>query len=346
MVHAESSGLEFDGGVVLGIETSCDETAAALVGHGTEILANVVASQAELHARWGGVVPELASRQHVEAIVPVVASALDEAGLGWRDVAAVAVTAGPGLIGALMVGISYAKSVALARSLPLIGVNHVMAHVYASFVSGSAPQFPFLALIVSGGHTDLVYFLDHGQSEVIGATRDDAAGEAFDKVARILGLGYPGGPAVDRLAREGDPFAITWPSPRVRDDMGRYDFSFSGLKTAVLYHANRECQRGNDVRAADIAASFQETVASALASAAVEAALESRLPSIVLAGGVAANSTLRRRLSEAAAAEGIAVWIPPVRLCTDNAAMVASAGYFDLLRGRRDGLNLTGYSRT
>ncbi len=217
-----------------------------------------------------------------------------------------------------------------------------------SFVGGSdaAPRFPFLALIVSGGHTDLVRLSGHGESQLIGATRDDAAGEAFDKVARILGLGYPGGPAVDRLAREGDPAAITWPSPRLSDELGRYDFSFSGLKTAVLYYTNRQRQMGNEIRTADIAASFQQTVASSLAETAVQAARDLRLPAIVPGRGRRGQQRLRRRLAELAGEAGLAVFMPPARLCTDNAAMVASLGYHDLLRGRFDGLDMTGYSRS
>jgi len=346
---------------VLGIETSCDETAAAIVAGGTTILADIVASQAAMHARWGGVVPELASRQHLAAIVPVVDAALAAAGLDWDGIDAVAVTNGPGLIGALMVGLSYAKSIALARDLPLVGVDHVMGHVYAGYLGGSPPALPFLALIVSGGHTDLVRVAGHGDFAVIGATRDDAAGEAFDKVARLLGLGYPGGPAVDRLAALGNPHAIRWPSPRLRDAQGHYDFSFSGLKTAVLYHLQRHGLVGPGGRAvggggavgdamgtaaADVAASFQTAVATALAETAVEAALDLGLRTVVLAGGVAANSTLRATLADVAARAGLAVVIPPVRLCTDNATMIAAAGYFELLRGRRDGPSLTAYSRS
>jgi len=345
---------------VLGIETSCDETAAAIVAGGTTILADIVASQAAMHARWGGVVPELASRQHLEAIVPVVDAALAAAGLGWDGIDAVAVTNGPGLIGALMVGLSYAKSISLARDLPLVGVDHVMGHVYAGFLGDAPPALPFLALIVSGGHTDLVRVAGHGDFAVIGATRDDAAGEAFDKVARLLGLGYPGGPAVDRLASHGDPRAIRWPSPRLRDAQGHYDFSFSGLKTAVLYHLQRHGMVGPGGRVADsgpavdvsgtaradVAASFQAAVATALAETAVEAALDLGLSTVVLAGGVAANSTLRAVLADAASRAGLRVVIPPVRLCTDNATMIAAAGYFELRRGRRDGPALTAYSRS
>lgn len=333
------------GDLVLGIETSCDETAAAVVARGTQVLANVIASQAEIHARYGGVVPEIASRRHVELIAVVLREALDRAGVTGPDLAGVAVTCGPGLIGSLMVGLSFAKSLALAFGRPLAGVNHVTGHVYAGFLGESPPEFPFLALVVSGGHSDLILFHGHTEQVLVGQTRDDAAGEAFDKVARLLGLGYPGGPAIDRLAGEGDPGAIAWPKPRLSDEHGRFDFSFSGLKTAVLYHLERAKEAGRTVPPADVAASFQATVASALATAAVEAAQDHGVRRLVLAGGVAANSALRRRASELAAEAGIEVTVPPPVLCTDNAAMIASAGYFLLRAGRAEGLDLGAYSR-
>jgi len=336
-----------EGDLVLGIETSCDETAAAVVAGGAAVLSNVVASQAEIHARHGGVVPEIASRRHVEVITAVVREALQRAGVGGRDLSGVAVTNGPGLIGSLMVGLSFAKSLSFAFGRPLVGVNHVLGHVYAGFLGGAppAPGFPFVALVVSGGHSDLILFRSHGRQELIGQTRDDAAGEAFDKVARLLGLGYPGGPAVDRLARDGDPAAIAWPRPRLSDDQGRFDFSFSGLKTAVLYYLRKLEGGGEPVPAADVAASFQSTVASALAGAAVEAALDQGVRHLVVAGGVAANSELRRVTSDLAAKAGIAVTIPPPHLCTDNAAMIASAGHYRLAAGQADGLELGAYSR-
>lgn len=339
------AGQARPGRLVLGIETSCDETAAAIVAGGTELLSSVVASQADLHGRWGGVVPELASRRHVETIVPVVREALDQAGLDWPDLGGIAVTNGPGLIGSLLVGVSYAKAVALARDLPLVGVNHVAGHLYAAFLGGRPPDFPFLALTVSGGHTDLAVYHDHGPGRPVGATRDDAAGEAFDKVARLLGLGYPGGPAVDRLAADGNPGALSWPSPRLAPDQGgRFDFSFSGLKTAVRYYLDRMDASGQAVSRADVAASFQAAVASALAGAAVEAARAYRVPRVVVAGGVAANRALRAELERRAAEHGLGLCIPPPSLCTDNAAMIASMGYFRLQRGCRDGLDLPVFS--
>lgn len=332
--------------LVLGIETSCDETAAAVVGTGTDLLANVVASQTEIHARYGGVVPEIASRRHVEAIVPVAVEALDRAGAAWQDLAGIAVTNRPGLIGSLMVGLAFAKSLSFALSLPFVAMDHVIAHVYASFLVSPSPRFPFLALVVSGGHTDVLVFESHEAQRVVGQTRDDAAGEAFDKVARLLDLGYPGGPAVDRLAQSGSPDAVPWPDPRLSDELGRFDFSFSGLKTAVLYHLQRQRAQGRPVCLPDIAASFQARVAASLTGAALEAAREHGLTRIVLAGGVAANSGLRREMAERARREGVEVFIPPLGLCTDNAAMVAAAGYVRLARGECDDLDTSAFSRS
>jgi N6-L-threonylcarbamoyladenine synthase len=332
--------------LVLGIETSCDETAAAVVSAGRTVLSSVVASQAEMHARYGGVVPEIASRRHVEDIAPVVSEALRRAGVGGRDLAAVAVTNGPGLIGSLMVGLSFAKSLAFAHSRPLVGVNHVLGHVYAGFLGDEPPGFPFLALVVSGGHSDLILFRDHQRQELIGQTRDDAAGEAFDKVARILGLGYPGGPAIDKLSRQGLAGAIRWPTPRLSDAGGRFDFSFSGIKTAVLYYTRKLEAAGAALPVADVAASFQDSVARALAGAAVDAAVEHGIRQIVLAGGVAANSALRQAAWTLGAEQGIRVIVPEPRLCTDNAAMIAAAGYFSLGAGRTSGLDLGAYSRS
>ncbi|MDP2871531.1 MAG: tRNA (adenosine(37)-N6)-threonylcarbamoyltransferase complex transferase subunit TsaD [Bacillota bacterium] len=333
-------------GLVLGIETSCDETAVAVVGRGTEQLSGVVASQVELHAKYGGIVPEVASRRHVEAIVPAAVEALDRAGVSGRDLVGLAVTNRPGLVGSLMVGLAFAKSLAFAWDLPFVAVDHVLAHVYASFLVEPRPRFPFLALVVSGGHTDLLVFENHDEHRVIGQTRDDAAGEAFDKVARLLGLGYPGGPAVDRLAPKGRPDAVDWPDPRLDDAQGRFDFSFSGLKTAVLYHLKRQEALGRGVCVPDIAASFQARVAASLAGAAFAAAKEHGLTRIVIAGGVAANSGLRREMVDRAARGGVQVFIPPIWLCTDNAAMVAAAGYVRLARGERDDLGTSVFSHS
>ena len=317
--------------IILGIETSCDETSAAVVQGGRKILANVISSQVDLHAEYGGVVPELASRRHVELITPVVRAALREADLSFSDINAVAVTCGPGLVGALLVGLSYAKGVALARGLPLLGVHHTAAHIYANLLATPDLEPPFLSLVVSGGHTSLVLMRDHGAYELLGRTVDDAAGEALDKVARALGLGYPGGPAIEKLARSGDPEALQLPRAVVRDHP--LDFSFSGVKTAVLNHLNRMRQRGEEVNKADVAASLQRAVVDALTERALAAARSTGSKKIALAGGVAANRELRTRLKEQAACKGIEVIVPPAILCTDNAAMVACAGYYYLKRG-------------
>jgi N6-L-threonylcarbamoyladenine synthase len=312
---------------VLGIESSCDETAAAVVEDGRRELSSIVASQVEMHAEWGGVVPEVASRQHVPWIVPVVERALAEAG---GDVDAIAVTKGPGLVGSLLVGMSAAKALAWARGLPLVGVNHLEGHVYANWLTGVEPELPLVCLIVSGGHTDLILMREHLTYERLGRTRDDAAGEAFDKVARMLELGYPGGPAVERAAREGDPNAVAMPRAWLP---GSYDFSFSGLKTAVY----RLWSAAERPRAADVAAAFQESVVDVLVRKVRLAALEHGARTVLLAGGVAANGRLRERF---AAEMPVPFAYPPLRLCTDNAAMIAAAGFFRLAAGDRDGLDL------
>ena len=314
---------------VLGIETSCDETAAAVVEDGVRILSNAVSSQVEIHARYGGVVPEVASRQHLLAILPIIRQALEKAGMGLDGLDGVAVTHGPGLAGSLLVGANAAKAIAFARGLPLIGVNHLEAHMYANWLAGQSPVFPLLCLIVSGGHSDLVLTKGHGQYVLLGRTRDDAAGEAFDKAARILGLGYPGGPAIDRAARQGQPSV---PLPRAWLK-GSDDFSFSGIKTALV----RLAQSGGIASPADAAASFQEAVVEMLVTKTTAAAREHGVRLIILAGGVAANSALRKRM---AADSPVPLLIPPPDLCTDNAAMVAAAGYFRLAVGKRDGLDL------
>ena len=313
--------------VVLGIETSCDETAAACVMGGVDILSSVVSSQVDLHAQFGGVVPEVASRAHVELVVPVLARAIVEAGIEDARVDAVAATIGPGLVGALLVGVSTAKALALVWDVPFVGVNHLEAHLYAAFLEEPDLQPPLVLLLVSGGHTLLVAMEDHLRYRLLGGTIDDAAGEAFDKVARFLGLPYPGGPAIDRLAMEGDRNAIAF--PRAMLDEG-YDFSFSGLKTSVLTYVRKHPDAGN----ADVAASFQEAVVDVLVTKARRAAREVGATGLCLAGGVAANSALRERVLDACIADGLRPFVPSREMCTDNAAMVAAAGWYRL---RHDG---------
>jgi N6-L-threonylcarbamoyladenine synthase len=302
---------------ILGIETSCDETAAAVVDDGRAIRSSVVASQADLHARYGGVVPEIASRAHVELINDVIEQALVEAGTTLHELDAVAAVHGPGLAGALLVGVSAAKAISLASGIPYVGVHHHEAHLYAGLLEDPTLEPPLVTLIVSGGHTMLVAMEDHGRYRVLGQTVDDAAGEAFDKIARFLGLGYPGGPAIDRLARRGDPAAIAFPRPMRGDG---YDFSFSGLKTAVVQYVRKH----PDVDVADVAASFQAAVVDVLVDKLVAAAHESGIRTVVVGGGVAANSALRHRLEEVAAGSDLEVVVPSIALCTDNAAMVAA----------------------
>ena len=310
---------------VLGIETSCDETAASIVEDGRVVRSSVISSQIDLHARFGGVVPEIAGRAHLQVLPAVVADAVGEAGLDDADVDAVAVTIGPGLIGSLLVGVSAAKALSLVWDVPFVGVNHLEAHLYASLLAEPDLELPMLVLLVSGGHTMLVVMEDHGRLEVLGSTLDDAAGEAFDKVARYLGLGYPGGPAIDRLARDGDAEAIAF--PRAVADRPT-DFSFSGLKTAVVNHVRRH----PDAVTADVVASFQEAVVDVLVDKALAAAEDRGVPTVCLGGGVAANSRLRDRFVAACEAQGRAWSIPALDLCTDNAAMVAAAGHWQLHR--------------
>lgn len=316
---------------ILAIETSCDETSAAVVADGSQIRSNIISSQVAAHQKFGGVVPEVASRKHLELINQVLAGALSEAGIGFHDLNAVAVTYGPGLVGALLVGVSAAKSVAYGLGLPLIGVNHIEGHIYANFLAEPGLDFPLLCLVVSGGHTDLVFLEKHGDFKVIGRTRDDAAGEAFDKAARTLGLGYPGGPLIDRIARDGNPGAVALPKAYLEE--GSFDFSFSGLKSAVINYLHRAGQRGEEVNTADLAACFQKSVIDVLVDKTLAAARETGTSTILLAGGVAANTRLREELAERAAGESRRVVIPPPVLCTDNAAMIACAAYFRYLRG-------------
>lgn len=316
---------------VLGIETSCDETAAAVVEDGRRILSNVVASQIPLHRRFGGVVPEVASRRHVEAILPVITEAMEVAGVGFDAIDGIAVTRGPGLVGSLLVGIAAAKALALAYGLPLIGVNHIEGHIYANFLQHPEVKPPLVCLTVSGGHTELFYVPETGVYEVMGRTLDDAAGEALDKVGRLLGLNYPAGPDLERLAEGGDPQAFHLPRALLGE--AGYDFSFSGVKTAAMLALRALEQEGKDIPKADFAASLQAAVFDVLVERAVRAARERGVQTLLLSGGVAANRRLRRMMQEAAEPLGIDVFAPDVSLCTDNAAMIASAGYYRLERG-------------
>ncbi len=314
---------------ILGIETSCDETAAAVVEDGTRILSNQIASQVEIHARYGGIVPEVASRQHLLSVIPVIEMAMTQAGVSWEELSGIAVTVGPGLAGSLLVGVNVAKALALARGLPLIGVNHLEAHIYANWLGENSIDFPVVCLIVSGGHSDLVLMKGHGDYLVLGRTRDDAAGEAFDKAARILGLGYPGGPAIEKASRQGTA-SIQLPRAWLK---GSHDFSFSGVKTALL----RLVEAGKVPSVADAAASFQAAVIDVLVTKTVAAARGRRVKKVLLSGGVASNGWLREQLIKYSP---LPVLVPPPVLCTDNAAMIAACGYYHLQAGRTDSLDL------
>ncbi|ADU28646.1 metalloendopeptidase, glycoprotease family [Evansella cellulosilytica DSM 2522] len=317
--------------MILSIETSCDETSVAVVKNGREVLSNIVSSQIESHKRFGGVVPEIASRHHVEQITYILEEAMREADVSFKDIDAIAVTEGPGLVGALLIGVNAAKAVAFAHNKPLIGVHHIAGHIYANHIVEEL-TFPLLTLVVSGGHTELVYMTEHGSFEVIGETRDDAVGEAYDKVARTLGLPYPGGPHVDKLAQEGE---ATIDLPRAWLEPGSYDFSFSGLKSAVINTLHNAKQKGITLPIENVAASFQESVIEVLVTKTIQAAEEKKVNRILLAGGVAANKGLRSALKKACEEKGLTLTIPPLSLCTDNAAMIGAAGAIAFEKGKR-----------
>lgn len=328
--------------VILSIETSCDETAAAVVVNGRKVISNIVYSQIDIHKKFGGVVPEVASRNHVEKISQVVDEALEKANMTFDDIDGIAVTYGPGLVGALLVGVSYAKSLAYTLNKPLIPVNHIEGHICANFISDPDLEPPFVALVVSGGHTHIVHVKDYGVYEVLGKTRDDAAGEAFDKVARSLGLGYPGGPKIDQLAQLGNEKAIDF--PRVYLEKDSLDFSFSGIKSAVLNYLNQQKQKNLEIIEKDVAASFQKAVVEVIVSKVIAAAKSIDVNRIVIAGGVAANSGLRKEFGVQLENTNISLSYPPIGLCTDNAAMIGSAGYYDYLAGHFGGLTLNAVS--
>jgi len=316
---------------ILAVETSCDETAAAVSENGLNILSSVVASQVDWHQKYGGVVPEIASRKHMEFINPVIDEALKEAEVTLEEIDAVAATYGPGLVGSLLVGLSYAKAMALALNKPFIGVNHIAGHIYANFISKKDIETPVICLTVSGGHTDLLYFKEYGEYEILGRTQDDAAGEAFDKIARYLGLGYPGGPLIEKRAQNGKEDAVDFPRPFL--DKDNYDFSFSGLKTAVINYIHNQKQKGNDLNINDIAASFQKAVIDILTAKTLKAALNKKVNSVILSGGVAANERFREVLKERLAREEIPLYYPDLKLCTDNAAMISTVAYYQYKKG-------------
>ena len=329
--------------IVLGIESSCDETAAAVVEDGKNILSNVVSSQVAFHKKYGGVVPEIASRKHVETIVPVIRESLDEAGLTLNEIEGIAVTRGPGLVGSLLIGISLAKSISYVKNLPLIGVNHLEGHLNAVFLEEKDLEFPFVGLVVSGGHTNLYHVKARGDYIFLGQTRDDAAGEAFDKVAKLLGLGYPGGVIIDKMAKEGNAAAINFPRALIAKDS--FDFSFSGIKTAVLRYVKRQEGKIDDGHKNDIVASFQEAVVDVLVTKVIRAAKKCTVDKVSLAGGVAANTRLREKIAEQAGKGDIRAFIPSPHLCTDNAAMIAAVGDYYLEKGITSPLTLNASSR-
>ena len=324
--------------LILAIESSCDETAAAVVKKGREVLSNVISSQIALHTLYGGVVPEIASRKHIEKINQVIQEALDEAHVTLDDIDAIGVTYGPGLVGALLVGVAAAKAISYAKKIPLVGVHHIEGHISANYIENKDLEPPFLCLVVSGGHTHLVKVADYGKYEILGRTRDDAAGEAFDKVARAIGLGYPGGPKIEKAAREGDPMAIPFPKAKVNDNP--YDFSFSGVKSAVLNYINGCKMKNIEIVPEDIAASFQKAVTDVLIAHAMHAAEEFKIDKLAIAGGVASNSVLREGMRAACEKRGISFYHPSPIFCTDNAAMIGAAAYYEYLAGTRHGWDL------
>ena len=324
--------------LILAVETSCDETAASVVKNGREVLSNVIYTQIALHTKYGGVVPEIASRKHIEKINQVVESALEEAGVTLRDITAIAVTYGPGLVGALLVGVSEAKAIAFAADIPLVGVHHISGHISANYIEHKELEPPFICLVASGGHSHLVVVKDYGQYEIIGRTRDDAAGEAFDKVARAIGLGYPGGPKIDKLSKEGNPDAILFPRAKVGEN--EYDFSFSGLKSAVLNYLNSCQMKGEEICQADVAASFQKAVIDVLVEHSLHAVEEFGYDKFAIAGGVASNSSLRAAFVQECVKRNIAFYHPSPVYCTDNAAMIGVAGYYEYIKGVRHGYDL------
>ena len=323
---------------ILAIESSCDETAAAVVVNGRDVRSNVISSQIDLHTLYGGVVPEIASRKHIEKINQVIEEALKKADVTLDDIDAIGVTYGPGLVGALLVGVAEAKAISFARKIPLIGVHHIEGHISANYIENKDLEPPFLCLVVSGGHTHLVRVADYGKYEILGKTRDDAAGEAFDKVARAIGLGYPGGPKIEKVSHEGNPEAIDFPRAKVAD--GVYDFSFSGLKSAVLNYLNGCRMKEIEINPADVAASFQKAVTDVLVEHAMNAIDEYQMDKFAIAGGVASNGTLRKAMEEACEKKGVKFYHPSPILCTDNAAMIGAAAYYDYLAGKRAGMDL------
>lgn len=324
--------------LTLGIETSCDETSASVVADGRVVLSNIISSQIPVHQKFGGVVPEIASRKHIEQVMPVVDQALKEAGVTLAELDAIGVTYGPGLVGALLVGVAAAKALAFATERPLIGVHHLEGHIYANFLSHPELEPPFVALVVSGGHTSLVQVSNYNEFSLLGQTRDDAAGEAFDKIARVLKLPYPGGPHIDRLAQTGNPQAIAFPRALTKEET--FDFSFSGLKSSVLNYLNMMQQKGEVIPKEDLAASFQAAVVEVLADRAMQAVAKSGVKQLVLAGGVAANSALKRELQVRCAAQEVRLYYPDLVLCTDNAAMIAARAYYQYVAGQVSSLHL------